>query len=231
MSDGKLINNLINIVKLILLILIILIIIFLITGIIIFITYTFPQDNKYFSRDKITKDIIMVISAGADVGVIQNVYDKRKNERFVKIKMLINDKKDKYYPYDTSLMQILMDIKTIYYIEKKAKYSADFLDKLNNVIKEYNELSPFDLLDYNEKYYFENIKKISGNNYPKIKDDLKRIYTELNIKNILLDKYKSKIKWLSIFLIIISFISAAVFILFIFSIVRHKKNKHENTTL
>ena len=94
-----------------------------------------------------------------------------------------------------------------YYIPKDFKVDSLYLCSLKDIIKENEETNPFDKLEENQRYSFENIRLKTDSNYIKIQSDIIRITEELDSKNQLVNKYlnKSEISFnLSILAIIIT---------------------------
>lgn len=84
---------------------------------------------------------------------------------------------------------ILNDLLSDYYTNNNFKADSSYLQNLKLIIKENEEINPFDKLEVNQKYNFENIRQKSDSNYIKIQSDVIRIADELDSKNQLVSKY------------------------------------------
>lgn len=150
-----------------------------------------PTDEKYFNKDNSKKLIIQAIKNGASIDNIKHIYDSRLLEK----KPLFFKKNEftvKNYTEDTPLSFVLQDILSDYYTNNNFKTDSVYLSNLKRIIKENEEINPFDKLEMSQKYSFENIRLKTDSNYVKIQSDIIRITDELNSKNQLVNKYLNK---------------------------------------
>ena len=120
-------------------------------------------------------------------------------------------KKEDIYPESTTLTTILNDIKKEYYI--KNQKDSIYLTRLNTILIEHEEVNPFDKLESNQKFMFENVRQKLDSHYVTVKEDLNRIADEMNNKNLLVDKYLDKSNlsyWLSIIALTLTVILSTI---------------------
>lgn len=94
-------------------------------------------------------------------------------------------KSEEIYQEEVPFGEILKVVKS-YYVQNTD--NDTIVKKLKKLITEYNKSSPFDILEKNQKYFFENIKKKSQN-YNEIEKDIQQIVKEMESKNKLVNKY------------------------------------------
>jgi|GEM_PF-4638494 len=86
----------------------------------------------------------------------------------------------------------------------------DLIDRVGVLIDENEESDPFNVLNEEQKYLFENIRIKSGENYPEIENDVNRIVTSLKERNDLVTRYlaasesSARLAWFAAILAIIS---------------------------
>jgi hypothetical protein len=143
-------------------------------------------------------EIENAINNGAKLDVVKQIYNNREVEEPQFVKYLIYGHKN-FYSEPTSLSTILSDIKVDCY--RTVPIDSIFIERLGCIIIEHNEINPFDKLENNQKFLFENIRQKLNDNYSLIQDDLNRIADEMNNKNILVGDYLAKSTlsfWISI---------------------------------
>jgi len=104
---------------------------------------------------------------------------------------------------DVPLSVVLSDIRVNAFREGK----KDLLPTIEPIIREYDEVNPFDKLQVGQKDYFENIRIKSGEKYPDIVNDINNLVDELHEKNMLVDEYLGDSKmsfWISIIAVALS---------------------------
>lgn len=146
------------------------------------------SDEKYFNKETFKKTLTLAIKNNAEIDNIKHIYDARTLET----RPLFSKKEEflsKYYIENTSLSFILNDLLSDYYTNNNFKADSSYLQNLKLIIKENEEINPFDKLEVNQKYNFENIRQKSDSNYIKIQSDVIRIADELDSKNQLVSKY------------------------------------------
>lgn len=165
--------------------------------------------ESYISKTSIKQKIITAINNNANLIIIKNIYGNRelvKSNFFTKLYKSYS--KENYYPYNTPLSQILYDIQSDYYLKStKAKIN---IEKIQDIIKNYSIVNPFDSLDSSQKDIFTNIRlKFSEKEsiYKLIHNDLEKVAKELSQKNNLVNQYlkdSTNSFWISISALIFS---------------------------
>lgn len=92
-------------------------------------------------------------------------------------------------PFD----EVLKIIKS-YYIQKEFKERDSILYRLDVLIMNFEQTNPFDILKKNQKYFFNNVRYKSGQDYLKIESDIKEIVKEIDSQNKLVDEYLNNAK-------------------------------------
>jgi hypothetical protein len=165
--------------------------------------------DSYFSKN-IKSDIQKVIENNGDLPTIKHIYKTREIKK-KKLPDLFVNKQTDYYPESTSLNEILNDLKVEYY--KSENGSSAYLNRLNDIILLNNQINPFDKLQTNQKFAFENIRDKLDSNYVDIQDELNRIADELNSKNLLVDRYLEKSNlsyWISVIALVLTIILSTI---------------------
>ena len=164
----------------------------------------FSDSSKYFSADIKTK-IKKTILNGADITVVKHLYSSKELYTVGIFDKIFNlHQNENKYPENTSLNVILKDIKSEYYLTKG---DSGLLTRLDAIIIENDQLDPFENLDPNQKFMFQNVRQKLDSNYTIIQQDFNRIADDLKNKNVLLDKYLDKSDqsyWISIIALIFS---------------------------
>jgi hypothetical protein len=160
-----------------------------------------------FEKEPIQKTIKAIIINGGNLDIIKHTYSNRNLKRNSFREELLGIDKDKYYRYDYPLSGILNDLLKNYYVDKEEKkYTRNYnknviikgqivnqdslyLHLLNNIISENEKHNPFDKLEENQKYNFENIQQKLDSNYVKIAPDVTKIVDEMYNKNQLISEY------------------------------------------
>jgi hypothetical protein len=166
--------------------------------------------EAYFSKE-IKGNIKTVIHEGSDISTVKHLYNSKiiKNRTLFDI---LNKKEEAFYPENTSLSQILNDLKVDFYLDSTVNDSL-YLERIENILKIHNQVNPFDKLDSNQKFAFENIRTKLGDNYQIVQGDFNRIADELNNKNQLVGKYLDKSNlsyWISIIALVVSLILSTI---------------------
>lgn len=160
--------------------------------IIIFFMFRAPvntsSSNDLVNQAEIKSQINNAVNNNCDLESLKNIYDNRNTLSFWG--SLFN--REEFYSYNESLIEILYDLRADYYIASDKESDLKYINKINTLIKESSEKNPFDLLEENQKYYFENIRYKSGEVYETIQYDINKIVLELNNKNDLVKKYLDK---------------------------------------
>jgi preprotein translocase subunit SecG len=181
--------------------------------------------EAYFSK-KIKENIKTVIKAGGDISTVKHIF----NTKIIKSRSLLyvfNKKEESFYPENTSLSQILNDLKVDFYLENSSSDSLYF-NRIENITTTHNQVNPFDKLDNNQKFAFENIRTKLGVNYQTVQGDFNRIANELNNKNQLVGKYLYKSNrsyWISIIALAVTLILSTI------QIFQNRNNKNPSKLL
>lgn len=147
--------------------------------------------SKSCNKDTIKRTLSLVIKNDGTLSNIKHLYNSRELED-VFFLGLRPKTKSKYYDENTSLSYILNDLLSDYYINKDSVSDSVYFHNLNAIIIENEKRNPFDNLEDNQKYNFENIQVKLDSNYVSIHSDVTKIADELNSKNQLVNKYLNK---------------------------------------
>lgn len=165
----------------------------------------------------LTKPISAIIRNDGDLDAVKHVYTTRYKG---KKRFLWKRDSPLYYSYETSLTDVLNDMKCDYLSADPFVCDTVYYRGLLNMIIENEYHNPFDNLGQNQRYYFENIRTKTGKRYSSIQDDVSKIADELQNKNQLVEKYLNK----SSFSFIISLVALIItIVLSIIQIVQSSK--------
>lgn len=187
--------------------------------------FTVPVQYKVDIKPLKTK-LIPLISNNSDIKTIQHVYKRGKNNKVTFYSMFTKKDKEVIDIEEMSLNNILLDIKSGILTKLELTLTDTLLlESLDNTIIQFNELNPFDKLEDQQKYFFENIRTKLDSNYHYVQEDINKISDELDRKNVLVSNYLNNAKWsfrISIFAICVSVSSLLIGI-----IVNIKNSKKE----
>lgn len=161
----------------------------------------FINKSQVVNKKEIMTSISDVIRNNGNIKNIKHIY----NARTIESKLFTSP--EEYYSNETSLSFILNDILIDAY--KNNSKDSSFINKLNNILIEYETINPFDKLENTQIYSFNNIKEKLDSSYVKIQPDINKIVDELANKNQLVNTYlnKSDISfYISVFALIVTFI-------------------------
>lgn len=181
------------------------------------------SDYPYFDSN-IKDEISIAISNNADIEVIKNIYENREIKGTTRISLLFDKKSGKTYFHNTPLSKILKDLYSDIYLNKES-IDSNFLLKVEKIIKVHEQLNPFDKLQDNQKYNFENLQIKLKDKYSTVQNDVIKITNELYNKNMLVEKYLNKSNtsfWISIIALIVTIILSC------FSIYQNRDGKFIN---
>ena len=148
-----------------------------------------PEGKKFFEKAVIKSSMQKTIKNGGELSSVKHIYDRREvKDIFVD---LFTDKKNNYYAEDYPLSGILNDLLVDYYENPEASDSL-YLCALKDIIAENERQNPFDNLEENQKYNFQNIQEKLDSTYTIISSDVIKIADELNDKNQLVNRYLNK---------------------------------------
>lgn len=148
-----------------------------------------PEGKKYFEKASIKATMQKTIVNGGELSSLKHIYDTRHNKKL--ILDLFSDKKNNYYTEDYPLSSILNDLLVDYYQHPDSNDST-YLSSLKELIAENGKQNPFDNLEDNQKYNFQNIQEKLDSSYNTIAPDVIKIADELNNKNQLVTRYLNK---------------------------------------
>lgn len=158
------------------------------------------KDIQYIDKTKIQEDLSTIISNDGDLRAIKTSFETQ--EKISGISLLLASESS-YYNSNIALSSVLDDLRV------KAFMTSDksLLPKLEPLVREHEEINPFDKLYIGQKDYFENIRIKSGDNYQLITNDITNLVDELYQQNTLVNEYLSDSKmsyWISIFAVALS---------------------------
>jgi len=137
--------------------------------------------KEYVLKNDIQNKLIIAINNNASLDVIKTIY----NNRVIESVGLTG--RDDYYKYNQSLLLILKDIQTNFYLQSES--SID-INKTNEIISHYQAKNPYDALESSQKDMFINIQqKLDYNQYVLIQGDLEKVAKEMEQKNNLVSEY------------------------------------------
>ena len=148
------------------------------------------NEGKKFVEKKTVKEVLRnVINNGGELNSVKHIYNTRYIEEV--FFWPLSEKRKNYYTDDYPLSGILNDLLVDYLQNTNAKDSL-YHRRLCNIIAENEKQNPFDNLEDNQKYSFENIQEKLDSMYTIITPDVLKVAEELNGKNQLVNKYLNK---------------------------------------
>ncbi|MGR3809623.1 hypothetical protein [Jiulongibacter sp. NS-SX5] len=187
-------------------------------------TYVFsaaplPNQDKLLKRE-VKVQILKAIQNGADLQAVQAIFNNAERYDitvFNSLKEVVGLSSDKFYQKNIALSSVLEEIRSDFFInDRESSYSNNFeplssddlfLSKIDKILEEQDQKDPFDNLDDNQKFHFENVRIKLGNEYKTVQPEIERIVEELSNKNSLVSEYLNKSEqsyWISIIAILIS---------------------------
>lgn len=171
-----------------------------------------PEKKLYFAKEPIKVIMRNTIKNGGDLRSIKHIYNTRQLEGLDIQKIFHPNKLNDYYIEDYPLSDILDDL-MIDYLQDGINKDSMYYQALSYIIEDNERQNPFDNLEDNQKYNFENIQTKLDSAYIKISPDITKIADELNNKNQLVSKYLSKSEmsfYISIAAVIITIILSLI---------------------
>lgn len=209
----------------------------LIIGLVYFNNSSIPANNvKYIDLVKLQDKVKTVIENNADLSIIRHIYDEQLKREASYFAYTVKFWKYNYEltPRDKiSLNIVLLNIKSEYYFQEIDSSSIVRISKLEKIIQDYNDINPFDKLESQQKYFFENLKIKLDSNYIMIAEDVLKITDELHRKNSLVSEYLSNAKSsfkISIIALSVSSISLILALYFNFFRRKNQSTKAESQT-
>ena len=142
----------------------------------------------YVEKEPFKENISDVVRKGGDLNMVKHIYDTRPmtHDHFPHLHAY------DYYVGNVSLSAILKDVEVDSYKQLNVGEDSVFFAKLRAIIEENDLLNPFDKLENNQKYYFENLKTRLDSSYNEVAPDVIRIVDELDNKNKIVNRYLDK---------------------------------------
>ncbi|MDO6611947.1 hypothetical protein Q4601_06885 [Shewanella sp. 1_MG-2023] len=168
-----------------------------------------------YSKEQIDQSIRVMIVNNSDLTTLDFAL---KNPR---IDNPSRTTKFERYPDNVNLNDVLMSLKAEHYTQTNPE--TQFLNKLNAIIIEHNEVDPFSKLLNHQKDLFDNVRFKAKGSYNDIDDDINKIAQELYSKNKLVDEYLDKSNlsfWVSVFGLVIALLTTLV------QFIATRKNKY-----
>lgn len=141
--------------------------------------------HGYTDKKNLTISISKAISNDADLDAIKTIFDNRDIENSFYTRVITND--DGKYKEPLILITVLEDMRADFY---EGEQKLD-IKKLDEILNEHKEVSPFDRLLPHQKGYFSNIRIKSREEYKLIEDDVLKLSEEISRQNDLVNKYLS----------------------------------------
>lgn len=148
-------------------------------------------DKKYTNKERLKSTIAAIARNNGDLGIIKHAFDSKQLEPKPFYKRS-SEYLQSHYPENVSLSFVLDDLMADYYKRKDFSLDLPYINKLKQIKTENNLINPFDRLDDNQKYHFDNIRSKLDSTYVLIQPDISKITEELNSKNQLVNKYLNK---------------------------------------
>lgn len=158
------------------------------------------SDELYLNKKDLQKNIVNIVNNDGDLRAIKQLFSN--HPKTTKLAQTFSSESS-FYPKTIALSSVLDDIRVQAFINDQ----KELLPKLEPLIKEYEEINPFDKLRTGQKDYFENIRIKTGDTYPRIRNDVNNLVDELHQKNLLVSEYLSDSKmsfWISIVAVFLS---------------------------
>ncbi len=174
------------------------ILILLVILLVVFLWYYFSNTTNgsdYCKKYDLKKELKTKISNGADLKVVEYVFSER-NKNSQKDRIWNYHLEEDYYDNSITLLHVLEDLKSDYFDDvsynEQPLYTARdtaYYSRLNNIIDEYAQKTPFDGLEEGQQALFVKLQKALGDNYGAVEGKITPIVNELRSKNTLVDKY------------------------------------------
>lgn len=174
---------------------------FIFFGFFIYYNYIhYGYSSNYLNIHDIEAPLFKAIEKGIDLETFKSLInqerlqnhensDIRKNPHKY-LKMFWISKNQVYV--ERPLEDVLLKMKAQYIVNSENNYDKQFIDKINNLIKENNYTNPFEKLEPQQIYLLENIKIKADTLYEKIEKDVSLIVEEFDNKNKLVNEYLAK---------------------------------------
>lgn len=157
----------------------------------------------YFSKE-IKEEIKTAVKNNAGLDIVNHIYSTRKIHQRGPLEILYP--KENIYAEPTPLPIILNDILREAYTKKP---DPEITIKISRILSLHNQVNPFDRLEPNQKFMFENIRVKLDSNYLKVQSDVNRIADEMTVKNALINEYLNKSNtgfWISIVALVLTIV-------------------------
>lgn len=144
--------------------------------------------DLYYPKQTLHLNIITAAENGADIKVIQTIYENSAIKR--KILIFSQESKSNEYNINYPLSKILDNIIAESYLAEEV--DVDTIKVIEAIKQEYNQTNPFDALEINQTELFDSIRRNTSKNYSLIENDMNKLAKELENKNNLVTKYLNK---------------------------------------
>lgn len=184
----------------------------------------FFYSNKILKKSTIKESISQLIENGGELTEVRYLFKdflSNPTEEFT----IFNKNKNESYSLNVTLYDVLMDIKTSYYIN--GVLDTIFINRLDRIIYANNEINPFDKLSSTQKCFFENLRIKLKDEFINVSSDVNQISNELDYSNQLIDKYLRYSSLSLIVSIIAIFFSVVAFIIQFSMNIKHTKINKE----
>lgn len=159
------------------------------------------KDRESGFAKTVKQDIVISIRNGAPIEVVKNIYNLAQNNPIKNrvtydiFSFLWDDSKSKkeavVYPMNTTLSRILEECRKDYYVNNNNEDSM-YLHRLNSLISQNSQTNPFEGLDPNQKFLFENIRQKLDSSYIKVEPEINKLTDEMKNRNQLVNEYLSQ---------------------------------------
>lgn len=150
---------------------------------------TVSDTTVFVEKIPLKNALKLIIQNDGDLNAVKHYYSRRRKEN----RLFLRQKNiDLYYSGQVPLSIVLNDLKCDYLSADPFVNDSVYYSNLVVLIQENDFRNPFDNLEANQKYYFENIRTKSGDYYVELQSDVSKIADELQHKNQLVEKYLNK---------------------------------------
>lgn len=143
------------------------------------------EGSKFIDRTDLLLKIEKVISKGASLDDVKQIYQNRKHIR--RNIFSFGKGKSAQYVEPISLSTVLKDLKSELYLRENV--DKNLANSIKKILDNHEKTNPFDKLESGQKLYFEVIQSKLGDNYSLIQENINRIVDQLVNKNQLVTEY------------------------------------------
>ena len=143
--------------------------------------------HGHTNQDKLASTLSVAIRNDADLSAMKTIFNNRIIDKTLQSRWLGGD--DGEYLEPVSLAAVLEDMRAEYFLGEKQ--NNEFLASLDALIKENNEVNPFDKLQSHQRDFFASIRIKLNENYPLVENDILKLSDEISNQNELVKEYLS----------------------------------------